>query len=147
MPLATPGAGAAYIVAGVLLVGIGVVGGNVIRGAWRNRYVPPGLLARQVTTTQVVNFGTMPLAGLAAGWLGTAIGLRPTIAIMAGVHALACLSMFWSPIRGLREMPDQPGDTDQRPVRCEVKDPVAVSHEDPGQQAAAERPVDQRSGR
>ena len=147
VPLATPGAGAAYIVAGVLLVGIGVVGGNVIRGAWRNRYVPPGLLARQVTTTQVVNFGTTPLAGPAAGWLGTAIGLRPTIAIMAGVHALACLSMFWSPIRGLREMPDQPGDTDQRPVRGEVNDPVAVSHEDPGQQAAAERPVDQRSGR
>lgn len=95
--------------AGVLLVGIGVVAGNVIRGAWRNRYLPPALLARQVTTTQVVNFGTMPLAGLAAGWMGSALGLRPTIAIMAGAHALACLAMFWSPIRGLRELPEPAG--------------------------------------
>jgi MFS family permease len=106
VPLATPGAGVACIVAGVLLVGVGVVAGNVIRGAWRNRYVPPAMLARQVTTTQVVNFGTMPLAGLAAGWMGSALGLRPTIAIMAGAHALACLAMFWSPIRGLRELPE-----------------------------------------
>ena len=44
-------------------------------------------------------------------------------------------------------MPDQPGATDQQPVGCEVNDPLAVSHEVPGQQAAAERPVDQRSGR
>jgi MFS family permease len=105
VPLATAGAGAVYIVVGVLLVGIGVVAGNVIRGAWRNRYVPQEMLARQVTTTQVVNFGGMPLAGIVAGWLGSGIGLRPTIALMAAVHALACLSMFWSPLRGLRDLP------------------------------------------
>ena len=105
VPLATRGAGTAYLVAGLLLVGTGVVAGNVIRGAWRNRYVPEAMLARQVTTAQVVNFGTMPLAGLAAGVLGTELGLRPTIAVMAGIHALACLSMFWSPLRGLRDMP------------------------------------------
>jgi MFS family permease len=108
LALATPGAGTAYIVAGVLLVGIGVVAGNVIRGAWRNRYVPPEMLARQVTTTQVVNFGGMPLAALVAGWLGSEIGLRPTIALMAAVHAIACLSMFWSPLRGRRELPVPP---------------------------------------
>lgn len=106
VPLATPGAGAAYLVAGQLLVGTGVVAGNVIRGAWRNRYVPEAMLARQVTTAQFVNFGTMPVAGLTAGFLGTQVGLRPTIALMAAVHALACLSMFWSPLRGLRDMPE-----------------------------------------
>ncbi|WP_406830979.1 MFS transporter [Pedococcus sp. KACC 23699] len=106
VPLATPGAGTAYLVAGQLLVGTGVVAGNVIRGAWRNRYVPEAMLARQVTTAQVVNYGTMPIAGLVAGFLGTQVGLRPTIAVMAAVHALACLSMFWSPLRGRRDMPE-----------------------------------------
>jgi MFS family permease len=105
LPLATPGAGTAYLVVGLVLVGFAVVTGNVIRGAWRNRYVPEAMVARQVTTAQVVNYGTMPLAGLVAGWLGSGLGLRPTIAIMAAVHVLACLSMFWSPVRGLRELP------------------------------------------
>ena len=106
LPLATHGAGTAYLVVGQVLVGTGVVAGNVIRGAWRNRYVPEAMLARQVTTAQVVNYGTMPLAGLVSGVLGTQLGLRPTIAVMAGIHTLACLSMFWSPLRGLRDMPE-----------------------------------------
>lgn len=107
IPLATPGPGIAFLVAGQLLVGTGVVAGNVVRGAWRNRYVPEAMLARQVTTAQVVNYGTMPVAGLVAGILGTHFGLRPTILVMAGTHTLACLAMFWSPLRGLREMPAQ----------------------------------------
>ena len=105
IPLATPGIGLIAMVTGMVLVCIGVVGGNVVRGAWRNRYVPEHMIARQVTTAQVVNLGTMPLAGIAAGLLGAQLGLRPTIALMAAIHMLACLSLFWSPIRGLREMP------------------------------------------
>ena len=108
VPLGAPGAGLVAMVAGMLLVGIGVVAGNVVRGAWRNRYVPEHMVARQVTTAQVVNLGTMPLAGLAAGVMGSTLGLRPTIAVMAAVHVLACISLFWSPLRGLREMPVGP---------------------------------------
>jgi predicted MFS family arabinose efflux permease len=107
VPLGRPGLGLVAMVAGMLLVGIGVVAGNVIRGAWRNRYVPEHMVARQVTTAQVVNLGGMPLAGLAAGSLGATIGLRPTILLMAGIHVVACLAMWWSPLRGLREMPEQ----------------------------------------
>ena len=105
VPLGAPGAGLVAMVTGMLLVGVGVVAGNVVRGAWRNRYVPEHLVARQVTTAQVVNLGTMPLAGIAAGVMGTQLGLRPTIAVMAAIHVLACLSMWWSPLRGLRDMP------------------------------------------
>ncbi|MEO6413950.1 MAG: MFS transporter [Pedococcus sp.] len=122
VPLGAPGAGLVAMVAGMLLVGIGVVAGNIVRGAWRNRYVPEHMVARQVTTAQVVNFGTMPLAGIAAGVMGSTLGLRPTIAAMAAIHVLACLSMFWSPLRGLREMPGPvglvpgpvAGDTDEK---------------------------------
>jgi predicted MFS family arabinose efflux permease len=105
VPLGGPGGRLLPLVAGLLLVGVGVVAGNIIRGAWRNRYVPAEMVARQVTTSQVVNFGTMPLAGLAAGWLGSAIGLRETIAVMAAIHVAACVALWWSPVRGLRSMP------------------------------------------
>lgn len=107
VPLAGPGAGLVAMVAGMLLVGVGVVAGNIVRGAWRNRYVPEHMVARQVTTAQVVNLGTMPLAGVAAGILGSHLGLRGTIAVMAAIHVLACVSLFWSPLRGLREMPER----------------------------------------
>jgi predicted MFS family arabinose efflux permease len=116
VPLGAPGAGLVAMVAGMLLVGIGVVAGNIVRGAWRNRYVPEHMVARQVTTAQVVNFGTMPLAGVAAGAMGTQLGLRPTIAVMAAIHVLACLSMYWSPLRGLREMPGPAGDAPEPTV-------------------------------
>ena len=108
-PLGSPGAGLVAMVAGLVLVGVGVVAGNIVRGAWRNRYVPEHLVARQVTTAQFVNLGTMPLAGLTAGALGAELGLRLTLALMAGVHVLACSAMFWSPLRGLRDLPSVSG--------------------------------------
>ena len=46
VPLGAPGAGLVALVAGMLLVGIGVVAGNVIRGAWRNRYVPEHMVGQ-----------------------------------------------------------------------------------------------------
>ena len=125
VPLGRPGPGIVATVAGMLLVGVGVVAGNIIRGAWRNRYVPLEMVARQVTTTQVVNLGTMPLAGAAAGWLGSSLGLRPTMLLMAAVHALACGAMWWGPIRGLRDLP--------RPT---VHDPMPGAGHDPSNPSA-----------
>ncbi|MFD6444204.1 MFS transporter [Promicromonospora sp. NPDC060204] len=100
-----PGWGAAISGAGGFLVGLCVVAGNVIRNAWRLRYVPAGLRGRVMTVMQVVNFGTMPVAGIAAGWLGGVLGVRETILLMAGVHCLAAWSVLVSPLARLRELP------------------------------------------
>ena len=105
IPLDAAGWHVLWLVSGQFLVGLFVVAGNVIRAAWRQRYVPEALMGRVITTTQMVNFGTMPWAGVAAGALGSGIGLRPTIAVMAGVHALACLSIVLTGFRPLRELP------------------------------------------
>jgi predicted MFS family arabinose efflux permease len=112
--LAGPGPEVAWLVSGIFVTGLGVVASNVIRGAWRNRYVPEQMLARQVTTAQVVNFGTMPLAAISAGLLGAGIGLRATILLMAMVHVAACLAIFWCPLRRLRDMP-LPSDPEGHP--------------------------------
>lgn len=90
---------------GLFLVGLAVVGGNVIRGSWRQRYVPAELMGRVVTTSQLVNYGTMPLAGLVAGTLGIQLGVRPTMLIMAGIHLIACLSILLTRFGRGRELP------------------------------------------
>ncbi len=108
VPLARPGWRVGVLVLGLTLVGVCVVAGNVVRSAWRQRYVPRELMGRVVTTMQMVNFGTMPVAGVLAGWMGSHVGVRATIAIMAAVHAGACLSILASPFRGLRELPAPP---------------------------------------
>jgi Na+/melibiose symporter-like transporter len=113
-----PGWGVALLVVGGLCVSAGVVAGNIIRGAWRNAYVPEGMIARQMTAAQFVNFGTMPVAALVAGALGSAIGVRETVVLMMTIHALACLSLWVSPLRGLREMPlpaERPADATMAP--------------------------------
>jgi hypothetical protein len=68
----------------------------------------------------VVNFGTMPLAGVAAGWLGATFGLRTGIAVLAAVHAAASVAILVSPVRRLRDLPE-PGRAVPR------AEPLAVS--------------------
>ncbi len=112
LPLARPGWQIAWLLAGLFLVGLFVVSGNVIRNAWRQQYVPGDLMGRAITASQVINFGTMPLAAAVAGVLGEHIGLRPTIALMAAIHAVACLVILRTPLARLRVLP-QPTHSQQ----------------------------------
>ncbi|GAB3707283.1 MFS transporter [Mariniluteicoccus flavus] len=102
---ATPEWGAWPVAVGPLLVGVGVVGANTIRTAWRQRYTPPELLGRTIGATSVVNFGLMPVGALAAGWLGSTLSVRTAILVMALVHLLSAASHFVSPLRTLRDLP------------------------------------------
>ena len=108
--LATPGLGVSLVVLGVLVVGVGVVGANVVRSSFRVRYVPRELLGRTAATSAVLNFGTMPLAGLVAGGLGTWVGVRQTILLMAAIHVLASVTVLNGPYRRGRDLPSAPMD-------------------------------------
>ena len=105
---AQPGLLVLLVPLGEVLVGIGVVGANVLRGAFRMRYVPGELMARVVSASALVNLGTMPLGGLAAAWLGEQFGVRTAIALLAALHALASLSVLIGPYRPVRPLPDAP---------------------------------------
>lgn len=106
--LARPGLGAALIVIGSFFVGLGVVGANVVRASFRVRYTPAELLGRTLATSSVLNFGTMPIAALLAGVLGTWIGVRETIVLMTLIHAVGSLAVFVGPYARGRDLPDQP---------------------------------------
>lgn len=110
--LGAPGWRIGLVVLGLFAVGVFVVAGNVIRAAWRQRYVPAALLGRVVTTSQLVAYSAMPLAALTAGGLGATLGIRATVATMAAVHALAGLAMILSPFRRLRDLPEPSGAID-----------------------------------
>lgn len=97
------------VAAGQLVLSAAVVGGNVLRGAWRQRYVPARVMGRVAATSQLINFGTMPIAALVAGLLATHVGTRATIIVMTGVNALACLCILTTRIGRMRELPLSPG--------------------------------------
>lgn len=101
------GAGLIWYALSALLVSFFVVGGNVLTVTFRQRYVPGELMGRVVTCSQLVNFGTMPIAGVVAGALGNHLGVRTTIVLMAAVHCAANLGNLVGPLRGLSELPRQ----------------------------------------
>lgn len=105
VPAATPGTGVTWFVLGMFALGLFVVAGNVVRTAWRQRYVPAAMMGRVITTTQLVNYGTMPVAALTAGALGETVGLRTTLVVMASIHALSSISILATRLRPLRELP------------------------------------------
>ena len=49
----------------------------------------------------------MPVAALVAGWLGDEIGVRAAIAVMLGVHVAAVLTMPFSPVGRIRDLPER----------------------------------------
>lgn len=105
LPLAAPGPRVALVVVATFTIGACVVAGNVVRAAWRQRYVPDEILGRVIVTMQFVNYGTMPVGGLLAGALAGPLGTRTAIGILGGVHLLACLGILLSPFRALRVLP------------------------------------------
>jgi MFS family permease len=95
----------ALVVLGGVGVGVGIVAGNVINGSFRQTYTPRAMLGRVVVTMQFLNYGAIPLGALLAGVLGSALGLRPTMWIMAGCVPLASWVLLIGPIRRARDLP------------------------------------------
>lgn len=108
LPWGAPGWRVVLMLAGMFLIGFCVVCANVIRGAWRQAYVPMSLMARTNTAAQTVNFSLMPLAAVAAGGAAELLGLVPAVAIMGGIVAVVSFSVLFSPLRGHRDLPGQP---------------------------------------
>ncbi|MFI5529430.1 MFS transporter [Kitasatospora sp. NPDC051853] len=108
IPLAAPGPRLSLLVAGGLLIGLGTVVSNVIRGSFRQLYTPRPLLGRVSTGMMFLNFGTIPLGGLLGGTLAETIGLRPTLWLVAAVMAASPLTLLIGPLKSRRDLPTAP---------------------------------------
>jgi MFS family permease len=110
-PLLVPLAGGSRpLVVGLLLLSffVGGAGGTVANiqvVSLRQAITPDSMLGRMNASYRFVSWGTVPVGSLIGGWLGSTIGLRPTLTVGAiGVLASALWIVF-SPIRSLRELP------------------------------------------
>ena len=107
IPLATPGWGTLLFAVGNIVFSLTSLLYNSAQVSYRQRICPPEMLGRMNASVRWIVWGTLPLGALMGGALGTWIGIRPTIWI--GVVGCACsgLFVFFSPLRKLRDVPDQ----------------------------------------
>ncbi|MDG4823184.1 MFS transporter [Asanoa sp. WMMD1127] len=108
LPLAAPGPRLALGIAGVAVLVAGVSAGNVIKGSFRQAYVPHQLLGRVTVSMQLLNYGTIPLGAVIAGALGATLGPRPTIWLTMAAVVVAGLILLCGPIRTVRDLPAHP---------------------------------------
>lgn len=87
------------LLAGQLVNGVGLSVYAVNNVSLRQQVVEPAFLGRITSARRFVTFCMAPLGAVLGGWLGSAIGLGPTLVFATGVLALGVMVMWWSPIR------------------------------------------------
>ncbi len=92
----------AMLFAAEFLSGFGVMVLDISFGAVSASVVPDAVRSRVTGAFQAVNYGTRPVGALIGGFLGTLIGLRPTLWIATVGGALAFLWALPSPLRRYR---------------------------------------------
>ena len=98
---------AALLFASEFLAGVGVMLFDVAGNSMNVLLTPQRLRARTTGAHRTLNYGVRPLGALVGGFLGSAIGLRPTLWIATAGAVLGVLFLVGSPIPGLRERPEE----------------------------------------
>lgn len=74
----------------------------------RQALVPQRLLGRMNATIRFMTLGLTPAGALLGGFLGEAIGLRPTLVVAAVVLLASVPAVVFSPVRRLKTAPESP---------------------------------------
>jgi hypothetical protein len=109
IPLAQPGRGLAFYVAGTLVVATGTAMASIIIASFGQAYSPPGLRGRVAATMSILIAGTSPLGALASGALATVIGVRGTLWVIFGIVAASGPVLLTRAIRRNRDLPARAG--------------------------------------
>lgn len=105
--VAQPGTGLALLLLHEFCFGFVVLVYNIMQLSMRQRVCPPRLLGRMNASIRFVVWGVMPLAALASGFLAEHIGLGAVIWIGTAGSFLAAAPVVFSPLLGMRKLPDQ----------------------------------------
>jgi MFS family permease len=100
-----PGVALPLLIAGAFIQSFLVLVYNITQVTMRQRLTPPKLLGRMNASIRFVVWGVNPIGALAAGALGTAIGIVSTmwIGVVGGI--LAAGWVLFSPITRMRVLP------------------------------------------
>ncbi|MEU6968939.1 MFS transporter [Kitasatospora aureofaciens] len=91
---------------GIMACGITVY--NIGQVSLRQAITPAGMQARMNASVRFAIWGTLPIGALACGYLGSVLGTRPTLWMIAVIGLLSCLPLILTPdVRTLRGFPVQ----------------------------------------
>ncbi|MEU4302660.1 MFS transporter [Kitasatospora aureofaciens] len=91
---------------GIMACGITVY--NIGQVSLRQAITPTGMQARMNASVRFAIWGTLPIGALAGGYLGSVLGTRPTLWMIAAIGLLSCLPLILTPdVRTLRVFPVQ----------------------------------------
>ncbi len=108
VPLAPQGFPIPFLVASQVLAGAAIVLYNVSAISLMQAFTPDRILGRMNASRRFIVWGTIPLGSLAGGALASAIGLRETILVGTVTACFCFLSMVFSPLPSIKELPDEP---------------------------------------
>ncbi|ATL25308.1 MFS transporter [Streptomyces formicae] len=83
--------------------------------SYRQAACPPELLGRVSAAARWITWGTLPVGGLVGGGLATAFGVQTTLWIAVIGGCCAGLWLFFSPLRGMRDIPLSAPEPESRP--------------------------------
>ncbi|WP_438829963.1 MFS transporter [Actinoplanes friuliensis] len=104
IPVGTGWAAYAAFTAGVLITACLSCIFSVTTRTYRQIASPPELLSRVMATVRFVSWGAIPVGGLVAGALAGPFGARATLFVFAFAALLGPLALFFSPVRGERDL-------------------------------------------
>ncbi|MFD4316229.1 MFS transporter [Streptomyces sp. NPDC058548] len=84
---------------------VGVMIVDIAAGSFQMALIPDAVRARVMGAFRTLNHGFRPLGALVGGFLGTVIGLRPTLWIATVGAVVAVLWVLPSPLPRMRELP------------------------------------------
>ncbi|MDX2558810.1 MFS transporter [Streptomyces sp. TX20-6-3] len=91
---------------------VGVMIVDIAAGSFQMALIPDAVRARVMGAFRTLNHGFRPLGALVGGFLGTAIGLRPTLWIATVGAVFAVLWVLPSPLPRMRELPSPKGESE-----------------------------------
>jgi MFS family permease len=102
-----------FLIAGFVLFGFAGVTYNITQLSYRQAVTPERMLGRMNSVMRFIVWGVLPVGSLIGGALASWIGLRETMWVGAVIGSVAFLPVLFSPVRGLREMPEPVGTDDK----------------------------------
>lgn len=124
---------------------VGVMLMDVNLNALLASVTPDDARGRRAGAYSAVNYGIRPLGALVGGWLGTTIGLRPTLVVAGLGGALAVLWLLTSPVRQIATLDEPATGTSAAEGRQSAPPPGPRSRPDPPPAAAGPPHPDQRT--
>jgi hypothetical protein len=67
-------------------------------------------------SVRFIVWGSMPVGGLLGGWLGTHLGVLPTLWVSVAIMTLAAVPVVLSPLIRMRDLPGAPAADEAAPA-------------------------------